>query len=60
MSMDKTVIVVEGGMVTAVYGSAPPGETDIEVLDMDTTDPDELAILEDRLSAVQQHLTKQY
>lgn len=60
VSVEKIVILVERGMVTAVYGSMPPGHTDVEVLDMDTTDPDELAFLDERLAVVQQHLTKQY
>lgn len=58
--MQKIVIVVEEGMVTSVYGCVPPGQIDIEVLDMDTTDPDMLAILDERLEVVRQHLTNLY
>lgn len=58
--MQKIVIVVEEGMVTSVYGCAPPGQIDIEVLDMDSTDPDMLAILDERLEVVRQHLINLY
>lgn len=58
--MTKIVIVVEEGMVRSVYGTVPPGQIDIEVLDMDTTDPDEQQVLDERLEVVQQHLTNLY
>ena len=58
--MQIFVIVVKEGMVTSVYGCAPPGQIDIEVLDIDTTDPDMLAILDARLEVVRQHLTNLY
>ena len=37
-AMDKIVIVVEKGMVQSVYGTHPY-RTDIEILDLDCTDP---------------------
>ncbi len=60
MIMRKIVIVVENGMVTAVYGYEPPGQIDIEILDMDTTDPDAQAVLDERLETVRQYLTNLY
>ena len=60
MIMRKIVIVVENGMVTAVYGYEPPGQFDIEILDMDTTDPDAQAVLDERLETVRQYLTNLY
>lgn len=47
-------------MVRTIYGSMMPGYTDIEMLDMDITDLGERSFLDERLTEVQQHLTKQY
>lgn len=58
--MNKLVIVVEDGMVQAIYGSVQLSPIDIEVLDMDTQDPDELVILDERLGTVRQHLPNLY
>lgn len=58
--MEKIVIVVRDGRVESIYGTAPPNEIDIEILDMDTTNPDEESVLSDRLSTVCQHLTNLY
>ena len=60
MIMRKIVIVVENGMVTAVYGCESPGQIDVEILDMDTTDPGVQAILDERLETVRQYLTNLY
>lgn len=57
--MNKLVIVVEDGMVQAVYGSVQLSPIDIEVLDMDVQDPDELLVLDERLGTVRQHLQKE-
>lgn len=58
--MNKLVIVVEDGMVQAVYGSVQLSPIDIEVLDMDVQDPDELLVLDERLGTVRQHLQNLY
>ena len=57
--MDKIVIVVEKGMVQSVYGTHPY-RTDIEILDLDCTDPEFEHILRDRLQEVEQVLCKIY
>ena len=57
--MDKIVIVVEKGMVQSVYGTHPC-QTDIEILDLDCTDPEFEHILQDRLQEVEQVLCKIY
>lgn len=38
--MHKTAIVVECGVVVGVYSTLPPGEHEIELLDLDTNDGD--------------------
>lgn len=57
--VDKIVIVVEKGMVQSVYGSQPY-QTEIEILDLDCTDPDFEQYLQDRKQAVEQYLCKIY
>jgi hypothetical protein len=39
MNMKKVYIVVEDGLVQAVY--ADEGNVEVELIDLDTTDPDE-------------------
>lgn len=57
--MEKIVVVVKDGMVREVYGPWP-NKFDVEVIDLDTTDPDEERILWEKLQVAQQHLTKIY
>ena len=57
--MDKIVIVVEKGMVQSVYGTHPY-LNEIEILDLDCTDPEFEHILLDRLQEVEQVLCKIY
>ena len=57
--MEKIVIVVKGGMVQTVYGNCP-NRYDVEILDLDTTDPDEECVSSDRLQVIEQHLSKIY
>ncbi len=56
--MDKIVVVVKEGAVDGVYGSFAPGQIDVEVLDLDTTDPEMKAMLEDDEIRIRQHLTR--
>ena len=57
--MEKVVVVVKDGMVQAVYGNAPH-HYDVEILDLDTTDPDQERASMDRLKIIEQHLCKIY
>lgn len=57
--MDKLAVVVEDGMVREVYGPYPD-QFDVEVLDLDTTDPEEEPAIWERLQVIQQHLIKIY
>ena len=57
--MDKIAVVIKDGMVSDVYGNNP-NRMDVEIIDLDTTDPDEERVLRDRLQVVQQYLTKIY
>lgn len=57
--MDKIVIVVEKGMVQSVYGTHPY-QTDIEILDLDCTDPDAELLVHERQQIVEQNLCKIY
>lgn len=57
--MEKIVIVVEKGMVRSVY-AAHPYQTEIEILDLDCTDPEIEYVLQDRLQKVEQVLCKIY
>lgn len=52
METETIVIVVREGRVESVYGSLPKNQIDIEILDMDTTDPEEEKVLTDRLNTV--------
>lgn len=57
--MEKVVIIVKDGQVEAVYGSCP-NRYDVEILDLDTTDPDEERVFLERLQVIEQYLTKIY
>ncbi len=59
MKMDKLVVVVKDGMVREVY-SPYPNKFDVEIIDLDTTDPDEERIFWESLQAIQQYLAKIY
>ncbi|NBI85082.1 hypothetical protein D3Z47_02270 [Lachnospiraceae bacterium] len=59
MWMDKLAVVVEDGMVREVY-EPYPGQFDVEVLDLDTTDPEEERVIQERLQIIQQHLMRIY
>ena len=56
--MEKIVIVVKGGMVQNIYGTPNLIQSDVEVIDLDTTDADEERFFLDRLQAVEQYLCK--
>lgn len=56
--MEKIAIVVKGGMVQDVYGTPNLYQTEVEIIDLDTTDPDEEQAFQDRLRVVQQYLCK--
>ena len=57
--MEKVVIVVKDGMVQSVYGKKPYNY-DVEILDLDTRNPDEECIYLDRLQVIKQYLCKIY
>lgn len=56
--MEKIAIVVKGGMVQDVYGTPKLYQAEIEIIDLDTTDPDEERTSQNRLQVVQQYLCK--
>lgn len=56
--MEKIVIIVKGGMVQDVYGTPNLSQSDVEIIDLDTTDPDEERVSLDRLQIVEQYLCK--
>ncbi len=56
--MEKIVIVVKGGMVQDVYGTSNLFQSDVEIIDLDATDPDEERASLDRLQNVEQYLCK--
>lgn len=56
--MEKIAIVVKGGMVQDVYGTPNLYQTEVEIIDLDTTDPNEEQASQDRLQVVQQYLCK--
>lgn len=56
--MEKIAIVVKGGMVQDVYGTPKLYQTEVEIIDLDTTDLDEERVSQDRLQVVQQYLCK--
>lgn len=60
MEMETIVIVVREGIVESVYGSLPQNQIDIEILDMDTTDPEEEKVLTDHLNTVCRYLKNLY
>lgn len=47
----KSIIVIEGGIVQSVYTDAD--DLDVEIVDLDTEDPDELKETEERLEEVE-------
>ena len=57
--MNKIVIIVEKGMVQSVYGSQPY-QTEIEILDLDCTNPELEQSLRERQTTVEQFLCKLY
>lgn len=57
--MDKVVVVVKDGMVREAYGPCP-NKFDVEVLDLDTTDPDEERVLWEELQVIKQNHIKIY
>lgn len=56
--MEKIAVVVKGGMVQDVYATPNLYQTEVEIIDLDTTDPDEERVSQDRLQVVQQYLCK--
>lgn len=56
--MEKIVIVVKGGMVQDVYGTLELYQSDVEIIDLDTTDLEEERVSLDRLRVVEQYLCK--
>lgn len=56
--MEKIAVVVKGGMVQDVYTTPNLYQTEVEIIDLDTTDPDEERASKDRLQVVQQYLCK--
>ncbi len=56
--MEKIVIVVKGGMVQNIYGTPNLIQSDVEVIDLDTTDADEERFFLDQLQTVEQYLCK--
>ena len=57
--MEKVVVVVKEGEVQAVYGTKPHNY-DVEILNLNTTDPDEERVSLERLQVIEQHLCKIY
>ena len=57
--MTEVAVIVKGGMVQAVYGSDPIG-IDVEILDLDTLDPEEEQVRLERLKDIEQELCKIY
>ena len=55
---EKLVIVVRGGMIESVFAKNP-NQFDVEILDFDVQDEDELRVNEDRLTTIEQYLSKQ-
>lgn len=56
--MEKIAVVVKGGMVQDVYATPNLYQTEVEIIDLDTTDPDEERASQNRLQVVQQYLCK--
>ena len=57
--MAEVAVIVKDGMVQAVYGSDPIG-IDVEILDLDTLDPEEEQVRLERLKDIEQELCKIY
>lgn len=58
--MEKIAIVVRGGMIEKVYCTPALHQTDVEIIDLDTTIPDEEQAALNRLQEVQQFLYELY
>lgn len=58
--MEKIAIVVKNGMIKDVYGTPDLYQADVEIIDLDTADPDEENTYLDRLQMLQQYLRKLY
>lgn len=56
--MEKIAVVIKGGMVQDVYGTPNLYQTDVEIIDLDTTDTDEEQASQNRLQVVLQYLCK--
>lgn len=57
--MTEVAVIVKGGMVQAVYGSDPIG-IDVEILNLDTLDPEEEQVRLEHLKDIEQELCKIY
>ncbi|MBQ9839843.1 MAG: hypothetical protein IJO56_10205 [Oscillospiraceae bacterium] len=57
--MEKVVIIVKDGLIEAVYGNCP-NRYDVEILNLDTTDPDVERVSLERLQVIEQYLSKIY
>lgn len=55
--MEKIVVVVRNGRVEEMYAPCP-NKFDVEIIDLDTQDPDVEAELLNRLQAIRQYLCK--
>ena len=51
--MERIIIVVRRGSVESVFSSLKPEQAEVEVLDLDTTDPDDELSLTERLQEVE-------
>lgn len=50
--MEKIIVVVRRGLVESVFSTLTPEQAEVEVLDLDTTDPDDGQELTERLREV--------
>ncbi len=57
--MTEVAVIVKDGMVQAVYSSEPT-ELDVEILDLDTLDPEEEQMRLERLKDIEQELCQIY
>ena len=57
--MTEVAVIVKDGMVQSVYSSEPT-ELDVEILDLDTLDPEEEQMRLERLKDIEQELCKIY
>ena len=53
--MEKIVVVVRNGRVEEIYAPCP-NKFDVEIIDLDTQDPDVKSDLLDRLQTIRQYL----